>query len=42
MPEARDDTIDRAGDTPMAGTYVKVMIVEVVIIVLLWVLGKMY
>ena len=41
-PEAPENISDRAGATPMARTYVKVMMVEVVIIVLLWVLGKMY
>jgi hypothetical protein len=30
------------GDTPMTGTYVAVVIVEVLIIAALWVLGRMY
>lgn len=42
MNDAPEHIIDRAGDTLMARTYVNVMMIEVVIIVLLWVLGKMY
>lgn len=30
------------GDTPMTGTYVAVVIVEVLIILALWALGRVY
>jgi heme/copper-type cytochrome/quinol oxidase subunit 4 len=29
-------------DTPMTATYIAVVVVEVVIIVLLWILGRIY
>ena len=42
MSDERDNTIGGAGDTSMTRTYVNVIIVEAVIIVLLWILGKVY
>lgn len=41
MRDRRDTTTSPTGDTPMTRTYVGVMIVEAVIIVLLWILGRM-
>ncbi len=41
MPDQPDNTTG-AGDTPMTRTYVTVMVAEAVIIVLLWILGRMY
>jgi hypothetical protein len=35
-----DDPAER--DTPMTGTYVRVILIEVAIIVLLWVFGKVF
>ena len=42
MPDRPDNPTGAAGDTPMTRTYVTVMVVEAVIIVLLWMLGRMY
>jgi len=42
MPDEHEDRRESAGDTPMRGTYVAVLIVEAVIIVLLWILGRAY
>ena len=42
MRDPHDDPTAGAGDTPMTRTYVSVMVVEVAIIVLLWILGRMY
>jgi len=42
MPDQPDKRTGGAGDTPMTRTYVKVVVVEAVIIVLLWILGRMY
>jgi len=42
MPDQPDNTTGGGADPPMTRTYVKVMMVEAVIIVLLWILGRMY
>jgi hypothetical protein len=42
MLDPHDDPAGGAGDTPMTRTYVGVIVVEVVIIALLWILGRMY
>ena len=42
MPDRHDHPTGGTGDTPMTRTYVNVIVVEVVIIVLLWILGRMY
>jgi hypothetical protein len=42
MPDRHDKPTGGAGDTPMTRTYVNVIVVEAVIIVLLWILGRMY
>jgi hypothetical protein len=38
------NTTDRGepGDTPMTGIYVAVVVVEAAIIILLWILGRMF
>ena len=42
MPDRTDNPTGGVGDTPITRTYVTVIVVEVVIIVLLWILGRMY
>ena len=42
MPDRHDNPTGGAGDTQMTRTYVNVIVVEAVIIVLLWILGRMY
>jgi hypothetical protein len=33
---------DREGDTPMTGTYIKVLVLEAVIITALWIFGRVF
>ena len=42
MPDEHDNTDGGAGDSSMTRTYVSVIVVEVVIVVLLWLLGRIY
>ena len=36
------DTPGQERDTPMTGTYIAVLVVEALIILTLWILGRMY
>jgi len=36
------DSPGQERDTPMTGTYVAVLVVEALIIIALWILGRMY
>jgi len=42
MSDRHDQPAGGTGDTSMTRTYVSVIVVEIVIIVLLWMLGRMY
>jgi hypothetical protein len=38
----RTDNVEHERDTPMTSTYIKVIVLQVVILVLLWVFGRFF